>query len=403
VSARGLRILFALQYYLPHRTGLTLHVQRVAESLARRGHQVTVVCARHDPRTPRDEQVVNGVRVVRLWAPLRVTRGAVMPAYAWAAWSLVAGHDVVSIHTPMAESAVYALYTKLLRRGLVITHHGDLTLPRGAFNRLVETVTFQVYRAAAARAQRLIAYSDDYAGHSRWIRPYLAKTRAIAPPIEIPEPDPERVRALRAAWLGADVPRPCEGGSAALIGFAGRFVEEKRPDLLLEALGPVARALPASKAVFAGQYDIRYERCFERHAALVESRRAALHFLGLLEDPAELANFYAACDVLALPSASECFGLVQVEAMRCGTPVVVSDIPGARVPVQRTGMGLTFPTGDAAALAAALVEVARHRPRYQRTLAQVEQHFSLAETVSGYERELAGAARAARGAEAGPQ
>src|SRR5262245_36417916 len=132
---KPLKILLALQYYLPHRTGFTLHVQRLAEALAERGHQVTVVSARYDLSLPRDERVNERLRIIRLWAPLRVSRGMIMPAFPWAVFRLVQTHDVVSLHTPTLETAVYAFYTQLMRRGLIITHHGDLVLPAGRFNR----------------------------------------------------------------------------------------------------------------------------------------------------------------------------------------------------------------------------------------------------------------------------
>ena len=50
--------------------------------------EVTVLTARYRLDLPRDEQVINGVRVVRLWAPIRLSRGMLMPAYPWAAWGL---------------------------------------------------------------------------------------------------------------------------------------------------------------------------------------------------------------------------------------------------------------------------------------------------------------------------
>lgn len=383
-----MRVLVALQYYLPHRTGLTLHVQRLAEALAARGHSVTVLTARFDPAaTPRDEEVVNGVRVVRLWAPLRVSRGMVMPAYPWAALALVRQHDVVSLHTPAAETAIFGLYTRWLRRGLVITHHGDLVLPRGRLNRMVETVTLAMFRFAAGRARHLIAYSDDYAAHSRYLAGLTDRTTAVAPPIAIPAPDPARAAALRRRWLGDSPP------GALLVGYAGRFVEEKRPDVLIRALPAVQRAAPGSKLVFAGQYRLRYERFFERHRALIERHGADLVFLDLIEDADELAAFYAACDVLALPSDSECFALVQVEAMCCGTPVVATGIPGARVVVRRTGMGELVPPGDPSALADALLQVARDREHYVRPRRQIEELFDLGRTIDEYERLLADAAR----------
>jgi hypothetical protein len=78
MSANGnkpdkLKILICLLYYFPHRTGLTIHVQRVAEELVRRGHEVTVLTARYNQALPRDSIMHNGVRVVRLWAPIHLS------------------------------------------------------------------------------------------------------------------------------------------------------------------------------------------------------------------------------------------------------------------------------------------------------------------------------------------
>ena len=151
---RPLSIVAALQYYLPHRTGVPIHVQRVAEKLVERGHQVTILTARHSIDLPRDE-TINGVRIVRLWAPLRVSRGMVMPAYPWAAWGLIRLHDVVWLHTPMLETSLMAFMTRAAGKQLIATHHGDLILPPGLFNRFVRWFTYANYRFMASRAARL--------------------------------------------------------------------------------------------------------------------------------------------------------------------------------------------------------------------------------------------------------
>ena len=380
---RTLKVLIALQYYLPHRTGLTLHVQRLAEGLARRGHHVTVLCARHDMRAPRDEEVVNGVRVVRLWAPIRVTRGCIMPAYPWASFMLVKQSDVVSIHTPMLETPVFAAWTKLLRKGLVVTHHGDLTLPAGFFSTFVQETTYGIHRFTAGAAHRFIAYSQDYLDHSRWLAPFKDRATPIYPPIEIPTPRPERVAELRREWLGPDAPP-----GALIVGYAGRFVQEKRPDVLIRAMDTVRAERPGSVAVFSGRYDLSYEHTFSDHKALIEARKDHLHFLGLLEDPQDVADFYAACDVLSLPSDTECFALVQVEAMLCGTPVVASDIPGAREVVKVSGMGLHAPAGDPDGHARALLQVGGDLGRYTKPKEEIDAIFSLERTLDAYEQEL---------------
>jgi glycosyltransferase involved in cell wall biosynthesis len=375
----SLRILVALQYYLPHRTGLTLHVQRLAEGLARRGHAVTVLTSRFDRRLAARE-TRGGVRVVRLWAPLRVSRGVVMPGHPIASLRLLREADVVSMHTPMPEAAPLALLARALGRGVVITHHGDLVLPRGACNRAVEWANLRLHGVAARAAHRLVAYSDDYRAHSPYLAPWDAKVAALRPPIAIPAPRPERVAALRRAW------RAREG--APLVGFAGRFVEEKRPDVLIGSLAALRRRHPHARIVFAGQTDVPYEGFFARQRALVEAHRDALVFLGLLDDPRELADFYAACDVLALPSDTECMALVQAEAMLCGTPVVATDVPGAREVVRLTGMGRLVPRRDPVALGAALADVIDARDAHVRPRAEIAAVFDLEATLGAYEREL---------------
>ena len=99
-----------------------------------------------------------------------------------------------------------------------------------------------------------------------------------------------------------------------------------------------------------------------------------------------MANFYAACDLLVLPSGTECFGLVQVEAMLCGTPVIMTNIPGGRVVVQETGMGKIVPPGDDEAIGHAVVDVLSDLPAYTRPKEVIERTFNFKETVDRYER-----------------
>lgn len=380
--ARPLRLLVGLQYYLPHRTGYTLHVQRVARALAARGHSVTVLTAQHLPGlAPRE--TIEGVDVVRLPAPLRISRGAVMPGYPWHAWRLAAQADAIWISTPLLETSLWAMVAMLRRRRLIVTHHGDLHLPAGALNRFIEGFTFANYRIAARAADAIVGYSDDYARFSPYLRPYAGKVVVNYPPLEIPQPDAQGTARLR-SWLA-----PQDG---PVIGFAGRFVQEKRPDVLLEAVLLLRQRFPGLRVAFAGQHQIGYEDTWQRCGELLRQVGDTAVFLGLIEDAQALADFYAACDVLALPSESECFALVQVEAMLCGTPVVTSDIPGARVPVQQTGMGRLFECGNAQALADGIAAVLAEPTRYRRSRGQIEAVFDLQRTVDRYEALFAGRA-----------
>ncbi len=378
MDGEKLKILISLLYYFPHTTGLTIHVQHVAEELVRRGHEVTVLTARYSNQLPRDDKLTHkGVRIVRLWAPIHMSRGMIMPAYPWAAFKLMREHDVVSIHTPMLETALIGVISLLARRKVIITHHGDLILPPGFVNRVIQGTMFAMYRIAARVAPKIIAYSQDYADHSYYLQPFHDKVAPNYPPIQMPTPNLERVKQLRAEWSVDGAP---------IIGYAGRFVQEKRPDLAIQALEVINQTYPDARLVFMGEYTIPYEDTWERHQPLVKQYERQLKFLGIIRDPQEVANFYAACDVLVLPSDSECFALVQVEAMLCGTPVVMTDIPGGRVPVRETGMGKLAKQGDHRSIGQALVDVLNEPEKYRKPRHFIEAVFSFKETVDNYER-----------------
>ena len=372
---RRLKILISLLYYYPHLTGLTYYVQLIAEELARRGHQVTVLTSRYQRELPRDT-VINGVRVVRLWAPIRISRGVIMPAYPWTLARLLRGHDVVSIHTPMLETALVSLLAGMAGVKVIPTHHGDLVLPESLMNRLIAKIMFGLYVFMARRAPCIIGLSRDYADNSYYLRPFLDKVEAIYPPIRIPKPNAENAAKLRREWGHSDGP---------IIGYSGRFVQEKRPDLLIRALEVINRRHPKARIVFAGEYDIPYEDTWRRHQPLIDKFKPQLIFLGLIKDKQTLADFYAACDVLALPSDTECFALAQVEAMLCGMPVVMTDTPGGRVPVMVTGMGKLARPGDWRSIGETVVEVLENPDPYVKSREFIASCFSFEETVDCYE------------------
>ncbi len=385
-----MRILSILTYYYPHWTGLTQHAQRVAEGLAARGHTVTVLATRHQPDLARDE-VVNGVRVVRLQPVARFSRGMIAPAFPWAAAKLIAQHDIVQIHTPLPEAPLVGLLCRLLRRPLLMTHHGDVVMPAGPFNQFVEAAAYVVLRVAGTLANAVTSYSQDYAAHSRLLQHFTPKLRCIYPPVDLPPPD----RAEAAAWRA-------ELGLAdrRVVGFAGRWVEEKGFDYLLEALPLLRMKQPNAHLVYAGDREVIYDDFYARCLPLIDAQHEHLTFLGLIRDPQQMANFYHMCDVFTLPSRTDMFALVQVEALLSGTPLVTADIPGARVVVQETGMGRLVAPHNSLALAAAIDEVLTEAGRYQPQPAMVRAIFDTERSLEQYETcmtELNGTAFATSG------
>lgn len=370
-----MRILMALTYYYPHWTGLTAFAQRIAEGLAARGHRVTVVTSRY-ARDLAPEAMHNGVRIVRVPSWCRLSRGQVMPALVPTLRRLIPEHDVVQVHTPMLETWLVAAMAHRAGRQVLMTHHGDLVMPDGLWNQTVQRTVGWLLSRGAHAADRISMYTQDYTDHSEFLRPHRAKVVPVYPPVVFPRPDRTNAERWRRS-LGLD--------GAPLVGFAGRFVEEKGFDYLLQAIPRLAERHPGVRLAFAGETDVVYEAFYRRCLPLIEAHRDRLVMLGLLTDPQRMADFYGMCDVFVLPSRTDCLASVQIEAMLCGTPVVATDIPGAREVVRVTGMGLLVEPRNPTALADGLAEVLDDPARYYRSYETIRAIFDPDRAIDDYE------------------
>lgn len=346
-----MRILISLMYYRPHYSGLTIYTERLARALAKRGHQVTILTSRFDEALlPIENQ--DGVTVIRPKVLLRLSKGVVMPTLPIWAWRLIRHVDVVNAHVPQPDAAIIALISKLLRKPIVITYHCDLLLPKGLIHYLANQYSHLANRISVALADVIVTNTEDYARHSPFLRQHLSKVRAIPPPICLEQVTEEEKQAFRERY---DL-RPYE----RIIGMAARFASEKGVEYLVEALPKVLGKIPAARVLFAGQSEgvLGEEEYAQRLAPKIASLGRHWKFLGVLP-PKEWSSFFHIADVTVLPSinSTESFGMVQIESMSCGTPVVASDLPGVRQPVLTTGMGKIVPPRNADAIAEALIEI----------------------------------------------
>lgn len=359
-----MRILTVLTYYRPHTSGLTLYAQRLAEALVRGGHQVTVLASQHESDLPR-ESVEAGVHIVRAPVWLRVSKGVISPPLYLRAAGLLKNHDIVLLHLPQFDAAGIALLARLRGKPVVLTYHCDLLLPLGAFNRLVNGLLLFMNDLAGRWADNIVAYTQDFADHSPFLRKFACKRKVILPPVELPD-----ASALETVEFAAQH----NPDAVHTIGMATRFAAEKGVEVLLEALPTVLKQFPRARVLFAGQYrDVWGEQDYlNAHAKRIADYQKSgnFEFLGVLNQK-EMRTFYTNLNVLAVPSlnSTESFGLVQIEAMQCGCPVVASNLPGVRQPVTMTGAGKIVPPGDAPALAEAIIAVLQ-APPIARGLAQ---------------------------------
>ncbi len=371
-----MKILFVSSYYLPYVSGLTIHALRLAEGLAKKKHQITVLTNAHAPLLSKEE-LLNNVMVKRVKPLFKLSRGFISPNIFFLFLKLLLKNEVVVLHLPLPEAFIFSPIAKMLGKKIFLIYHANLNLPSWSFSsKIIENLVLLNHCVAGIFANKIVAYSQDYSNFATFLRIFKKKIVTIFPPVIMRVPD-QKVAKQQKDCLGLR--------NAKIVGFAGRFVEEKGGDILIGSLGFLIDSIPDVKLVFAGGTNLAYEDFYERKKDLIDEHKSRIIFLGLVP-PEGMPEFYAMCDVLALPSRAECFGLVQVEAMLCGTPVVSFDIPGGRVPINLTGMGEIARKYDRRDFARKIIKIIKHRKQYRKDREEIGKIFSCEDTIKEYEQ-----------------
>lgn len=303
-----------------------------------------------------------------------------MPSMPVWAWKIIRQVDVVNPHVPQPDAAVMTTISKLLKKPSVLTYHCDLQLPQGIVHYLANQGSHLANSISANLADRIVTNTLDYAENSPFLSKYLDKIHAIPPPIELSEVNPSVLKAFREKYGIQQNDR--------IIGMASRLATEKGVEYLVKALPTVIEKYPHLRVLFAGQYqDVLGEEAYsQKLAPLIKDLGEHWTFLGVLNSE-EFSAFFHTAELTVLPSinSTESFGMVQVESMICGTPVISTDLPGVRQPVIMTGMGRSIPSRDAPALSQAILEVLDHPGEYRGDQQVVRNRFSPDSIAEQYE------------------
>ncbi len=328
-----LRVCHLGKYYPPAHGGMESHVQTLAQAQAELGADVRVYCVNHRPG-PTQHDRDGEVAVSRFARAAAVAKLDVCPALPRALTGLDA--DVLHVHVPN-PTMLLAVLASRTRVPLVVTYHSDIVRQR-----VLRAAFRPLERLAYRRAIAILPTSPDYAGGSTFLKAYADRLHVLPHGIDLaPYLDPSPADRDEAARLRA------EFAPAGPVWFGcGRMVYYKGFDNAIRALPEVPGTL-----VLAGEGP-------ERRA--LESEAARLGVADRVRFPGKVPSlipYYLAADAFWFPSnaRSEAFGLVQVEAMACGLPVLNAEIPHSGVPwvSPHEETGLTVPVDDPAAFAAA--------------------------------------------------
>lgn len=343
--------------YPPHVVGgLAAHVQGLARELAARGNRVTVLT--QDAATPREHDD-QGVQVIRVGAiPVRSPDfmgyvhqlNQLLLSKALELIQRGQEFDVVHAHDWIVAFAASGL-KQSLRRPLVATIHAtEFGRNNGLHNdeqrHISDIEWWLVYEAWKV----IVCSQAMQAELGHVFQAPTDKLRVIPNGIDVTDMEVRRDPEFRRQFAADD---------EEIAIFVGRLVWEKGVDTFLYALKHLLAVRPKVKLIVAGKGPIQAE--LESLAARL-GIAGNVHFVGHV-DAKTRDKLYGISDVAAFPSRYEPFGIVALEAMAAGVPVIVGDVGGLKEIMGTDDVGVLVPPGNAGALSAALLNVLDDRKR----------------------------------------
>lgn len=338
-----------------------------ALGLAQLGHKVTVFTADYPPCQPAYPPEIT-VQRLRPW--FRMGNAPFLPGLLH-----LEGFDLIHLHYPFYFGAELIFY-QAVRRGqpYVLTYHQDVLFP--GLLRFAERLHDSLLgKRILKRAAKVLATSWDYAHASRLQGLLRTKPEAVG---ELPNGvDAERFHpAIDAEALRAQYGLGANERVILFVGALDRAHFFKGIAVLLQSLAHVRDR--CARLLIVGDGNLR--TAYQRHASLLGLGERVI-FCGRVSD-AGLPAHYALCDLLVLPSTTmgEAFGLVLLEAMACGKPVIASNLPGVRSVVSDGEDGLLVQPGNVRDLAEKISMLLDHPQRRQemgaRGRAKVEEKYA---------------------------
>lgn len=323
--------------FFPYVGGVEQTVYHLGKHLVLRGHEVTVVCA----DVAEGPSVVEGIRVTRLPSHMKISHTDLSAGLLSAI--LETAPDIIHTHIPTSWWAEWAAVASgILRVPMILTYHNDLH--GQGFKRVLSALYNRLLLPGIlGKSSRIVISHKEYADLSRQLTGYSSKIIPIPwgvdhtffTPHTFPETGPFTISFL------------------SILDSSHRY---KGLDLLLRSLSTMKKNGNIFRLRLGGKgEDSEYYKGLVRSLHLDHD----VEFLGYIPQ-SQLPAFYGSSHLFVLPSTDprqEGFGLVALEALACGRPILTTSIIGVASDITSHGAGVVIPPGDSKALTEALTDL----------------------------------------------
>ena len=355
-----MKIAMCVPFFFPHFGGTEKYVKDVSVEMISRGHQVTIITNNlpKEAGAP-SKEVMDGINVIRLDA---ANWYGYLPVSGQFNIKMLEGFDIVHTHCP-AFGFTRAVRNRLKKAPHVVTYHCDTTMsekflgvkmPKWAI-KSIEFLTNVYAKLILPKVDRIITTTESYASTS----PVMKHFAHTAIPIGI------HYEQFDASMAKQGITSASRDMKKVL--FLGRFAANKGIDYLVRAIPLVLKEVPDAKFVLCGEGEEKpHIEAFIDKVGV----RDHIEFKGKVNLD-EMVNLYSTSAMYVFPSINrlEAFGIVQLEAMSCSTPVIASNIPGVNNVMDVNQNGLLVEPRDVEGLAAAIVKLLKD-PQLSRKMGE---------------------------------
>mgnify|MGYP005843390009 CR=1 FL=1 len=352
-----MRILFYSSYFYPYTSGITTYPYKVFSHLAKK-FSISILTFCHDKKLAKIE-LHNRLKIIRMPYLFKLYKGFISPQSFFIFLKEIKKNDLIIINLPSIEGLPLLLLARLLGKKVISIFHCYLDLNNNFFLNIINSITNKIVNFQLALSNKIISYTDDYINSLKISKKIKKKIFTILPPIlKLPISKTKYKKFLklkkRNIW----------------IGYAGRISSEKGLEYLINAISSkhYSNKNFSTEIVFAGPYgkNVSGENSYYlKIKNLLKSKKIKYRFFGNLKN-GHLGAFYKTIDLLVLPSINktEAFGMVQAEAMLLGKPVIASNLPGVKIPIKLTKMGLLVKPKNSLQLIKAIIKILKNKNKY---------------------------------------
>ncbi len=340
----GMRVLQLGKFY-PVRGGVEKVMYDLMVGLSERGIDCDMLCAIHE-RKSRTVEINSHARLMGCASWAKIAATMISPRMIFTLMKVCRDYDIIHIHHP-DPMACLALFCSGYRGKVVLHWHSDIQKQKTLL-RLYRPLQNWLLR----RAGRIVGTTPVYLKESPYLQEVQPKTVCVPIGIEPVRPSQEAVAALRQKYAGKKI-----------VFSLGRLVHYKGFRYLVEA----GKYLDDTYVILIGGTGLLEQEL--QHQIVAMGLQGKVELLGRISEE-DLPAYYGACDVFCLSSVqkTEAFGIVQIEAMSCGKPVVATNIPSSGVAwVNVHGeSGLNVTPGNAVELAEAIRRITEREEVYRQ-------------------------------------